>query len=129
MANECIPLFRPGADVTGQTSAAVTGKRVLRLSATRDATTGLVVVANVTVVTQRPFGVAAYDAPFPGRVPIIKGKGAIVPITAGAAIAFDTEVEADTSGRVITSGGVNPKVGRTVELASGAGVDVFVELY
>jgi hypothetical protein len=129
MANECIPLFQPGADITGQCSAAVTGKRVLRISATRDATTGLIVVANVTVVTQRPFGIAAYDVPINGRVPILKGKGQILPVTAGAAIAFDTEVESDTSGRVITAGGTNPKVGRTVEAASGAGVDVFIELY
>lgn len=128
MANECIPLFRPGADITGQCSAAVTGKRVLRITATRDVTTGLIVVANVTVATQRPFGIAAYDAAINTRVPIIKGKGAIVPVTAGAAIAFDTEVESDTTGRVVTFS-TGAKVGRTVEAASGAGVDVYIELY
>jgi len=128
MANECIPLFRPGADMTGQCSAAVTGKRVLRLTATRDATTGLVVVANTTANTQRPFGIAGYDQVINGRVPILKGKGLIVPVTAGAAIAFDTEVESDATGRVVafTTGA---KVGRTIEAVGAAGVDVFIELY
>ena len=127
MANECIPLYRPGADITCQTSTAVTGKRFVQISATRDATTGLIVVGNAAAAG-RIFGVAAYDALINSRVPVIRGKGVIIPVTAGAAIAFNAEVEVDASQRAVTfSAGV--KVGRTIEAVGAAGVDVFIELY
>ena len=70
MANECIPLFRPGADITCQTTVAVIGKRFVDISATRDATTGLIKVAPAAASTTiKAFGVAAYDqATVGGRV-------------------------------------------------------------
>lgn len=126
MANECIPLFRPGADITCQTTGAVTGKTFVDISATRDASTGLIKVATATAAG-RSFGVAAYDAASGGRVPVIRGKGSIVPVTAGGTIAFGAQIEVGASGRPVTlAAGV--AVGRAVEAGTN-GADVFVELY
>jgi hypothetical protein len=125
VANECIPLFRPGADVTAQTSAAVTGKRFVNISANRDATTGLIVVGPCAAAA-RAWGVAAYDAPINSRVPVLRGKGSIVPVTAGGTIAFGAMVEVDASQRAITlAAGV--AVGRAIE-AGTVGNDIYVEL-
>lgn len=128
MANECIPLFRPGDDITCQVSAAVLGKRFVSLSATRDVTTGLMVVAQ-SGAAARHFGVAAYDQPTVGsRVPVIRGKGSIIPVTSGAAIAFNAELEVDASGRAVTFS-AGAKVGRAVEAVGAANTDVMIELY
>lgn len=125
MANECTPLFRPGADVTCLTTAAVTGKTFVNISANRGAD-GLIRVATAAGAALA-FGVAAYDAASGARVPVIRNKGAIVPVTAGGTIAFGAEVEVGANGRaVIHSEGA--KVGRAVE-AGVSGVDVHIELY
>lgn len=126
MANECTPLFRPGADVTGLTTGAVTGKTFVDISATRDATTGLIKVATATAAGLT-FGVAAYDAASGARVPVIRGKGSIVPVTAGGTIAAGAEVEVGSSGRAVTIASGKAR-GRAVE-AGTSGNDVFVELY
>ena len=71
MANECIPLYRPGADVTCVTTGAVTGKTFVAQSAAL--TTGLISVATATAAGA-VFGVAAYDAASGARVAVIRGK-------------------------------------------------------
>jgi Uncharacterized conserved protein (DUF2190) len=126
MANECIPLFRPGVDVTCQTSAAVQGKRFVNISANRDATTGLFVVGPCAAAA-KAFGVAAYDAPINSRVPVIRGTKSIVPVTAGGTIAFGAQVEVDASQRAVTLAGTVP-VGRALE-AGTVGNDILIELY
>jgi hypothetical protein len=98
VANECTPLFRPGADITCLTTGAVTGKTFVDISATRDTTEGLIKVATATAAGLS-FGVAAYDAASGARVPVVRGKGSIVPVTAGGTIAFGAEVEVGSSGR------------------------------
>lgn len=126
MANECIPLFRPGQDITGQTTTAVTGKTFVDITATRDATTGLIKVGTATAAGLS-FGVAAYDAASGGRVAIVRGKGAIVPVTAGGTIAAGAEVEVGATGRAVTKAAGIAR-GRAVE-AGTSGNDVFIELY
>ena len=126
MANECIPLYRPGEDVTCQTTAAVVGKTFVDISATRDTTTGLIKVATATAAG-RALGVASYDAPINGRVSVQRGKGVILPVTAGGAIAAGAQVEVGASGRAVTlAAGV--AVGRAIETGTN-GNDVFIELY
>jgi hypothetical protein len=128
MANECIPLFRPGADVTCQTTGAVVGKTFVDISATRDATTGLIKVATAAAsTTNKAFGVATFDAASGGRVTVIKGPGQILPVTAGGAIAFNAEVEVGASGRAVTRT-TGRAVGRAVEAGTN-GNDVFIELF
>ena len=124
MANECIPLYRPGLDITAVTTGAVVGKTFVDYSAAL--TTGLVSVVTATAAG-KVAGVAAYDAASGARVPVIRGKGQIVPVTAGAAITALAEVEVGTGGKAVTfSAGV--KVGRA--LSTGVNnTDCFVELY
>lgn len=128
MANECIPLFRPGADITALTTGAVTGKTFVDISATRDATTGLIKVATAAASTTiRAFGVAAYDAASGARVPVINGPGQIVPVTAGGAITAGADVEVGTGGKVVARTTGVP-VGKAVETGVNA-TDCFIELY
>ena len=201
--NECIPLFRPGDDLTCIVSAAVIGKRFVNLTAfaprvgtittnvtagterritsgtltflptdvgaaitgtgipasttivevqsgqvailsanatqagtptatitraIRDSSTGLIPIGPCAAGA-KAFGVAAYDQPtIGGLVAIIRGKGSVVPLTSGAAITFNAEVEVDGSGRAIPfSSGA--KVGKAMETVGGAGIDVLIELY
>lgn len=126
MANECTPLFRPGADVTCLTTGAVTGKTFVDISAARDASTGLIKVATATAAGLK-FGVAAYDAASGARVPVVRGKGSIVPVTAGGTIAAGAEVEVGSSGKAVTIAS-GKAVGRTIEAATNSN-DVFIELY
>ena len=126
MANECIPLFRPGADVTCLTTGAVTGKTFVDISATRDAATGLFKVATAAAGA-KAFGVATYDAASGARVPVIAGPGHIVPVTARATIAFGAEVEVGGTGGVITLAS-GKAVGKALEAGTN-GNDIFIELY
>jgi hypothetical protein len=124
MANECVPLYRPGLDITAVTTGAVTGKTFVDYSAAL--TTGLVSV-NTATAAGKVAGVAAYDAASGARVTVIRGKGQIVPVTAGGTIAALAEVEVGASGRPVTfSAGV--KVGRALS-AGTSGNEMFVELY
>jgi predicted RecA/RadA family phage recombinase len=111
MANECTPLFRPGRELTVLTTGAVTGKRCVGVSATRDATTGLIKVAHAGAGT-KALGVASYDIAS-GATGSIK-RGGVLPVTAGAAITAGAQVEVGTAGKVIT-------------LASGVAVGIAVE--
>lgn len=111
MANETKPLFRPGQDVTAQTTAAVTGKTFVGVSATRDASSGLVKVAVATAAV-KPFGVANADAASGATVGV--HRGGIIPVTAGGAIAAGAQVEIGTGGKVVT-------------LASGVAVGLALE--
>ena len=124
MANECIPLYRPGLDVSAVTTAAVTGKTFVDWSA--GITTGLPSVAPATAAG-KVAGVAAYDAASGARVAVIRGKGQIVPVTAGGTIAALAEVEVGTGGKVVTSAS-GVKVGRALS-AGASNADCFVELY
>lgn len=125
MANECIPLYRPGQDITAVTTGAVVGKTFVDYSAAM--TTGLPSV-NTATAAGKVAGVAAYDAASGARVAVIRGKGQIVPVTSGAAITALAEVEVGTAGKAVAfSAGV--KVGRALSAAAGANAQVFVELY
>lgn len=126
MANEAIPLFRPGADVTCLTTGAVTGKTFLDVSATTDATTGLTKVATCGAGV-KAYGVAAYDAASGARVPVLTGPGLHVYVTAGATVAFGVEVEVGTGGKAITLAS-----GKAVGKALAAGTnnnDLLIKLY
>ncbi|OBK91487.1 capsid cement protein [Mycolicibacter sinensis] len=121
---EATPLFRPGAEVTALTSAAVTGKRFVGLSATRDGFTGLVKVAHAGQGA-KAFGVAAYDAASGATLPIL--RGGIVPVTAGGSITAGDQVEVGTDGKAVKlASGV--AVGQAIETAT-SGDDVFVALF
>jgi hypothetical protein len=128
MANECIPLFRPGTDISATASAAVTGKRFVDWTGYFSLTTPstLPTVAHATAAGKIA-GVSAYDAASGSRVAVIRGKGSIVPVTALGAITAGVEVEVGTGGKVTTfSAGV--KVGRALS-AGSTDADTWIELY
>lgn len=123
MANDCIPYYRPGEDITARAGAAVTGKRVVACSVTPVSGPGLATTAegsNVNVIpcagaTLVPFGVAKYDqATVGGKVGVI--REGVVPITAGGTVTAGQSVMADSTGRVITY--VGPVTTTTVALPS-----------
>lgn len=126
MANECIPLYRPGADVTALTTTAVTGCTFVDISATRDAGTGLIKVATATAAG-KTFGVAAFDAPSGGKVSVVRGKGSIVPVLFGGTVAAGAEVEVATGGKAVTLASGSPR-GRAIETGANNVVS-FIELY
>ncbi|MBF6301174.1 DUF2190 family protein [Nocardia amamiensis] len=111
MANDSQPLFRPGADITGLATAAITGKTCVGISATRDATTGLIKVATATAAA-KAFGVACADIAS-GAIGLIR-RGGILPVTAGGSISAGAQVEVGTGGKVVTlASGI--AVGQAVE--------------
>lgn len=133
MANECFPLFE-SSDVTAQTTAAVTGKRFVDISADITSGPGLsstsegsnLKVAHATAAA-KAFGVAEYDAASGAKVGVIGTPGRIVPVTSGAAITAGAEVEVGTAGKAITLAS-GKSCGKAVTTASGADVDVYVKL-
>jgi hypothetical protein len=105
MANECKPLFRPGHEVTVLTTGAVTGSTFVGVSATRDATTGLIKVTTATAAAKA-----------------IGAKGSILRegilfVTAGGAITAGAQVEVGSGGKaVVLASGV--PVGTALETGS-----------
>jgi hypothetical protein len=97
---ECIPFKMPGADVTGQASAAITGCRFVAISGDMQAD-GSVTVAHAGAGL-RALGVAKYDAATGEKVGIYAGRGYVLPVTAGGAIAAGDAVEVGTNGQAIT---------------------------
>lgn len=98
MANDCIPLYEPGQDLTGQASANVTGKRCLKISGNRTAD-GNIAVAHADAAG-RICGVAKYDAASGKKVGVLRGSGRVVPITLSANVAAFQEVEVTANGQV-----------------------------
>lgn len=92
-----IDVYTPGADVTGVASAAVTGKRLVKISGNRSG-------GNVSVAPAdaggRAFGVARDDAATGQLVAVARQR--VVRVTAGAGIAAFAEVEVGSAGKVVT---------------------------
>jgi hypothetical protein len=126
VANECTPLFRPGADITCLTTGVVTGCTFVDISATRDTATGLIKVVTATAAGLT-FGVASYDAASGARVPVVRGKGSIVPVLCGGAITAGAEVEVGSGGKAVTIASGKAR-GRAIETGVNNVVS-FIELY
>lgn len=103
MANENAGVYEPGADITGHTTAAVTGKRFLAITGSRITTdlTNNIQVAHATAAG-RTCGVSAFDAAISTKVTIKRGNSRVVFVTAQANIAFGAEVEVGTNGQAVT---------------------------
>lgn len=122
MANEAKPLFRPGASVTVKTTAAVSGKTFVAVSAAPDAD-GLIKAATATAAV-KAFGVAGRDIAS-GDAGLVL-RGGIVNVTAGGTIAAGAEVEVGAGGKAVALAS-----GKSVGIACTAGTnnnDVLVAL-
>jgi hypothetical protein len=124
MANENTGVYEPGRDITGRASAAVTGKRFLKISGNR--ASGNIAVAHADAAG-RVCGVSKYDAASGDVVGVARGNSRVTFVTAGANIAAFAEVEVGSNGQAITkASGV--AVGYAVTAATSGG-DAEISLY
>lgn len=101
-ANECHPIFEPGQRVTCKPSAAVTGKRLAKISGAIN-TDGTYPIAHADA-DGKAFGAIAHDAAIGKPVTVLRGSGFIVPLTVAAAVATFEEVKAAAGGKVTPIG-------------------------
>lgn len=127
MANESIPVFRPGGDLTATASGAVTGKTFVNITAGYTLATGVIPTVATAAAAGLTLGVAAYDAASGARVAVIAGPGTITPVTAGGTIAVGAEVEVGASGQAVTIASGKAR-GRAMS-AGTSGSDVLIQLY
>ena len=124
MANENIGVYEPGQDISGRCSAAVTGKRFLKISGNRAG--GNVAVAHADA-GGRVCGVSGRDTAQGALVNVKRGKDRVTFVTAGGAIAAFAEEEVGANGVAITkASGV--AVGYAVTAAVNGG-DAEISLY
>lgn len=124
MANENIGVYEPGADISGMTTGAVTGKRFLAISGNRVG--GNIAVAHATAAG-RICGVSQQDAASGELVGIKRGSGRVTFVTAAGTIAAFAEVEVGSSGQAVTkASGI--AVGYAVTGAT-SGNDAEISLY
>lgn len=128
MANECIPAYRPGADVTATAGAGgVIGKTFVNISAGLDVAVGTPIAVVTAAAAGFSVGVASRDAAVGAKLHVLRNPGEVVPVTAGGAIAVGAEVEVGANGRAVTLAAGKPR-GRAWSTGT-AGNDVFIELY
>lgn len=141
--NAVIPLFEPGARITGAATAAVSAGKFVKISADMQQSPLLTVSSPITggnvvqcaqcVAGDKAFGVAGYDAVNVGDTfPVINGPGIVVPMTAGATITAGNKVMSDANGNPVpwtsAASEANNANGLAVSSAANAAV-VFVRLY
>ncbi|WP_255799418.1 DUF2190 domain-containing protein [Mycobacteroides abscessus] len=97
MTNENVGVYEPGRDITGRATAAVTGKRFLKVSGNRTAT-GNIAVAPADAAG-RVCGVSKYDAASGDIVGVARGNSRVTYVTADGALAAFDEVEVGTAGK------------------------------
>lgn len=106
--------FEPGDNLTCRASAAVTGKRFVKIS--ENSTDGDNLHVAHATAAGGAFGVSAYDADSTTTVPVIRGNK-IVTVKAGANLSAGQDVEVGTAGvAVLLDEGV--KVGTCVRDAA-----------
>lgn len=107
--NECIPFIDgPVTQLTGLATAAITGKRMVAISANRESGPGLAADGSTGVnykiahagAGAKALGVAAYDIANGARGPVI--VEGVVPVTASGSIAAGAQVEVAATGKVAT---------------------------
>lgn len=128
MANESIPAYRPGGDLTVVAGAGgVTGKTFVNISAALDVAGGTPATVVTATAAGLTVGVAGRDAAAGAKVHVLRTPGAIVPVTAGGTIALGAEVEVGSSGRAVTI--ASGKARGRAWSAGTSGNDVYIELY
>lgn len=124
MANENIGVYEPGRDISGRASAAVTGKRFLKISGNRSG--GNIAVAHADT-GGRICGVSKYDAAAGDLVGVTRGNSRVTYVRAGGAIAAFAEVEVGAGGVAVTKT-TGVAVGYAVTAAAN-GEDAEISLY
>jgi hypothetical protein len=125
MANENVGVYEPGRDITGQASAAVTGKRFLAITGNRSSD-GNIAVAHATAAG-RICGVSKYDAASGKKVGIVRGNSRVTFVTAGGALTAFQEVEVGANGTAVAKA-AGVAVGYAITAAAN-GADAEISLY
>ncbi len=126
MKNENHGVYEPGRDITGKATAAITGKRFVKISGNRDTLSGTVAVAHADA-GGRVAGVSKYDAAIGDLVALARGNSRVTYVTAGGAIPAFSEVEVGTNGQaIVKASGI--AVGYAVTAAT-SGADAEISLY
>lgn len=130
MAHACIPLYRPGADLTVEATGAVEAKKFVEISGGVDVTDrkSLIQVAAPSAAGS-VFGVAVTDGAIGDRIAIIRGRDTVVPVIVSAAVDAGEEVEVGDATGAVAPFSAGIKVGRAVSDAAAPGDEVFVSLY
>ena len=144
MANECVPYYKPGSDITGEAQEAIIGMRFVSIDGSVDPgwqpeglkgnadLVGASSTANVVPIVQTgagedAVGVAQRDCADGGLVTFLNEPGMVLPVRAGAAIVPGAAVQSDATGRAITlAAGV--RLGRAWSRTTAADQIVAVEL-
>jgi hypothetical protein len=137
--NEAVAYFDPGDDLTGQASAAVTGRRFVDVSGAKQAGSGglasdtfggSIPVAHCAAGA-KALGVSTYDAASGAKVPVARGHK-VFPVEAGAAIAPGASVMSDATGRAVTwasaASEANARLGKCLNNVTAAGQIAVVAL-
>lgn len=113
VGNLATPYYEPGSRITGRaTGAAVIGKRFVAIAAKKDlgsreldpaASGGNVRIKPAAADDPMTWGVAEHDAA-DGKATTVFTDGFVVPVTAGAAIAFGVLVKPGTGGKAVPVG-------------------------
>lgn len=125
MANENVGVYEPGRDISGRATAAVTGKRFLKISGTRGAA-GNISVAHADA-GGRVAGVSKYDAASGELVGMARGNSRVTYVNAGAPLTAFGEVEVGADGKAVPKN-TGVAVGYAVT-AAASGVDAEISLY
>lgn len=106
MANDLTEYYKPGSDLTVKATAAITGKRFVKVSGNRtsgpglsDTTEGSVYRAAHADAGGRILGVSKHDIADTKLGTVVCAPGNIVPVLADGAIAAMQEVEVGTAGK------------------------------
>ncbi|KUI13454.1 hypothetical protein AU191_16830 [Mycolicibacterium acapulense] len=118
-------VYAPGADITGEATAAVTAKRFVVISGNRTAGGNIAVAP--AAAGARPCGVAGNDAAIGGLVRVVRGNSRVVRVTASGAIAANVEVQVGANGTVATKA-AGLAVGYALTAAAD-GADAEISLY
>lgn len=124
MANENTGVYEPGRDISGRATAAVTGKRFLKISGNRVG--GNIAVAHADAAG-RTCGVSKYDAALGEICGVARGNSRVTHVTAEGAIAAFAEVEVGTAGKA-TALDAGVAVGYALTGAAD-GADAEISLY
>src|SRR5262245_35682482 len=132
MAGDCVPYYEDSDRITVTAGAAVSGRTFAGATSWAAPGPGFPgaspdnnIVCGVAPAASRPLGVWGWDAALGQKVTLL--RVGIVPVIAGAAIAFGAEVEVGASGRAITLASGKP-VGICLGTASANGDVVPVAL-
>lgn len=144
MANECVPYYKPGSDITGECQEDIIGMRFVSIDASVDPgwqpeglkgnadLLGATSSANVVPIIQTgagedAVGVSQRDGAEGSLLTFLNEPGMVLPVRAGAAIVPGDPVQSDGTGRAIpVAAGV--RLGRAWSRATAADQIVAVEL-